>query len=234
MNRYEEYETNVQEAQERYDRLKGVGASFSEYQGYTRADAISDEIEFWQDELDKIGEEMLSIQEKLSSEYGYKRLPPTLAEIIMQGYYDNLPKEFKGQPIKVDSDKGYEIFPVNRIPLYSKDGTLIANNYDRVVIGHYGAFIEFSPQNLNKKDVKVKEGQDYRLTNPRYTDKVKYAWLTTNDKSDCKIYDQKKSVTYADYRPNKLYISPYEVMSQREIAERSLSLKVSREKGEER
>lgn len=40
---------------------------------------------------------------------------------------------------------------------------------------------------------------------------VKYLWLTADDDSDVKVYDQKRSVEYADYKPGMLYVSVYEV-----------------------
>lgn len=40
---------------------------------------------------------------------------------------------------------------------------------------------------------------------------VKYLWLTADDNSDVKVYDQKRSVEYADYKPGMLYVSVYEV-----------------------
>ena len=41
--------------------------------------------------------------------------------------------------------------------------------------------------------------------------KVKYLWLTIKDNSCIKIYYQKKSVDYADYKPGMLYVSVHEV-----------------------
>lgn len=40
---------------------------------------------------------------------------------------------------------------------------------------------------------------------------VKYLWLTADDNSDVKVYDQKRLVEYADYKPGMLYVSVYEV-----------------------
>lgn len=45
----------------------------------------------------------------------------------------------------------------------------------------------------------------------RAKENVKYLWLTADDDSDVKIYDQKRSVEYADYKPGMLYVSVYEV-----------------------
>ena len=40
---------------------------------------------------------------------------------------------------------------------------------------------------------------------------MKYVWLTVNDRSGIKIYHQKRGVSYADYKPNKYYVSVHEV-----------------------
>lgn len=37
-------------------------------------------------------------------------------------------------------------------------------------------------------------------------------WLTAKDGSGVKIYFQKNTVSYADYRTGKLYVSPHEVI----------------------
>ena len=97
------------------------------------------------------------------------------------------------------------------VPLYSLDGTQIATGYKRVVIGDYGAFIEISPQQIIKDILCVKKGQEYRYNDDRFAEHVKYLWLTAKDASDCKIYLQKKTVDYADYKPHMYYISPYEL-----------------------
>lgn len=46
---------------------------------------------------------------------------------------------------------------------------------------------------------------------PRYAEHVKYLWLTADDGSNVKVYDQKRPVEYADYMPGMLYVSVYEV-----------------------
>lgn len=75
----------------------------------------------------------------------------------------------------------------------------------------YGAFVEFSRAQANARHLKIKEGQSYRIEDPRYAEHVKYLWLTADDNSDVKVYDQKRLVEYADYKPGMLYVSVYEV-----------------------
>ena len=77
--------------------------------------------------------------------------------------------------------------------------------------GDYGAFVEFSRAQANARHLKIKEGQSYRIEDPRYAEHVKYLWLTADDNSDVKVYDQKRLVEYADYKPGMLYVSVYEV-----------------------
>lgn len=97
------------------------------------------------------------------------------------------------------------------ISLETADGTVITNGYNRIVIGDYGAFVEFSRVQAYMRRLKIKEGQAYRVEDPRYAEHVKYLWLTANDSSNVKVYEQKRPVEYADYKPGMLYVSVYEV-----------------------
>ena len=132
---------------------------------------------------------------KLAKEHNYKRLPSALSKQMRAIYYNSI-KELQLPP------KGE--------PLYTLQGTLIATSYDRIVVGDYGAYIEFSAKHIPKHSLVVPADQKYRLRKP-YIDTVKYLWFTTKDCSNCKIYGQLRGVTYADYKPGKFYISPYEI-----------------------
>lgn len=94
-------------------------------------------------------------------------------------------------------------------PIYSSNGVLIANGFDRIVIGDYGPYIEFTKEQANEKEFVVATGQEYRLT-PRYHSTIKYEWYSTKHQ-DCKLYWQLRPVVYADYKPERYYISPFEV-----------------------
>ena len=91
-----------------------------------------------------------------------------------------------------------------RFPLYTKDSTLIATKYQRVVIGHRGPYVEFSKDDININQLYIPKNQLYRLSDP----KVYYIEFRTNDKSNIKVYYQMRSVAYADYRIEYFYISP--------------------------
>lgn len=96
-------------------------------------------------------------------------------------------------------------------PLFTRCGTGIASGYERIVIGDYGPFVEFAPEQTAAGALRCAPGQEYRSADPHFAARVKYFWLTARDNSGCKIYDQKRTVAYADYRVGLLYVSPYEV-----------------------
>lgn len=141
---------------------------------------------------------MLHFQDALSRKWKYRKLKKSLSEKLREIYYRRLPEGFK-----IMGDPAAE--------LYSSAGTLIAVGYEKIVIGDYGAFLEINKENVIGKNLEIKKGQEYRYNDPKYKDNVKYLWYTTKDDSDVKIYYQKKTVPYADYKPKKFYISPYEV-----------------------
>ena len=137
---------------------------------------------------------MKLLSNELSKKYNYKKLSKEKSCIVRSIYASTLP-EFLEQ--------------LNQ-PLYTINGSLICSNFDRIVIGDYGAYIEFSSEQANKNLFTIAPGQEYRIDDLRYAN-VKYAWLTINDDSQIKIYYQKNTVSYADYKPHKYYVSVYEV-----------------------
>ena len=143
-------------------------------------------------------EEILLKQAKTAEEWGYKPLPPLLSYIYRKEYESNIP-----EGLNING---------GRIKLYSKAGTLLANGYDRIVIGDYGAFIEISDEDIFHQNIKVKPGEEYRMREIRFAERVKYHWYTPIDNSNAKLYYQQKTVLYADYKPNKWYISPHEII----------------------
>lgn len=140
-------------------------------------------------------DEILSLQEILSDQYKYKKLPDNLASDYRRLWQDELPKG-----LKLEGDN---------IIIYADNGEIISYGYNRIVIGDYGAFIEMLPEQANIDKYIIQPGQEYRIRDPRYSKNVKYNWLTI-DGTELKIYEQKKGVVYADYKPGCYYISPHE------------------------
>ena len=136
----------------------------------------------------------LSIEAQLARKYGYKPLPQELSQKYRQYFIDNIPN----------------ILDINgsNTPLYTFNNTLLCRAYDRIVVGDYGAFIEFKDA---ASEFVIQPGQEYRVYDDKYKNNVKYIWLTTPDQSNIKIYKQKRTVSYADYKPNYYYVSVHEV-----------------------
>lgn len=138
---------------------------------------------------------MKLLNNELSKKYNYKKLSQKLSNAACSIYAETLP--------------AFLLSMDNNNPLYTINGSLICGSFDRIVIGDYGAYIEFSSEQANKDLFTIAAGQEYRLE-PRYNN-VKYIWLTIEDDSQVKIYYQKNTVSYADYKPQKYYVSVYEV-----------------------
>jgi DNA polymerase III epsilon subunit-like protein len=179
-----------------------------------------------------LGREMLTLQSNLAAEYGYRVLPKEVGEEKRLTYLQNLPSCFeKESAVSIQNETGHLGFETGKgtsFPLYTRNGTLIARGYDRVVIGDYGAFIEVDSSDMVLNNVMVKPGEEYRIEDPKFAFKVKYQWFTVNDNTDCKLYFQQRGVTYADYRPEKWYISPYEVLAKEELIEYKLPISMPR------
>lgn len=143
----------------------------------------------------------LNIEAKLAQKYRYKPLPKDLSEKYRQFYIDNIPDCF--------------IIDGSDTVLCTKIGTVVCNGYTRIVVGDYGAFIEFDKEQANFDKYIIAPGQEYRVNDPKYSKNVKYIWMTIADGSNIKIYKQKKKVAYADYRSGMFYISPHECIIQK-------------------
>ena len=87
---------------------------------------------------------------------------------------------------------------------FTPSGTHIATGYIRVVVGDYGAYLEFLPDHLFIGKIEARFGQ-----NPDRP--VKYIWMQSKDASQIKIYEQKRRVSYADYKPGLYYIAPQDL-----------------------
>ena len=88
---------------------------------------------------------------------------------------------------------------------FTPRGALLATGYERVVIGDYGAYVEFLPEQVETGNVKPK-------WNTRAARAVKYLWWTPKDGSPVKLYEQQDLVKYADYRVGRWYVAPAEVI----------------------
>lgn len=134
--------------------------------------------------------------EELVSQYKYKPLNKELSAKQRQLYLAELPSYFA-----VEGNLNCK--------LYDTYNNLVAYGYSRIVIGDYGAYIEIPLDKMILENLIVKPGEEYRF-NKNYTN-VKYHWYCLRNNQDIKIYYQKHTVPYADYKPEMFYISPYEL-----------------------
>ena len=148
--------------------------------------------------ISEIGKQTLELQQRLANQYNYKKLPNMVSTKYQQLYYDTLPLYFKSHL------NGGNVF------LYDLFDICISTKFERVVIGDYGAFIEISSEDIIGDNLVCAPGQEYRYKDNEYRKRVKYIWLTTKSNSNCKIYYQTNIVSYADYKPDYFYISPFE------------------------
>lgn len=118
----------------------------------------------------------LSIEKELSKQYHYNPLPKELSNKYRNFFKENIPSF-----LKIEGDNK---------PLYTLKGSKICNGYKRIVIGDYGAFIEFTDEQGEIENFIVAPGQEYRLNQERYRN-IKYLWYTIFDFSNIKIYYQK-------------------------------------------
>jgi len=70
------------------------------------------------------------LQDELAIKYKYKKLPFAISEKAKKEYIESLPIF-----LNISGDLEFKIL--------SKNGTLISNGYNRIVVGDYGAFLEF-------------------------------------------------------------------------------------------
>lgn len=133
--------------------------------------------------------------------YQYKPVPPLFAAPYHALYKKEIPSF-----LKEDGDS---------IQLFDLDENLLCTGYQRIVIGDYGAFVEFSEDQAATENFIIAPGQEYRVSEERFAAHIKYVWLTTKQGRRVKIYHQKKTVPYADYLVGYYYVSPFEVRDKR-------------------
>jgi len=104
--------------------------------------------------------------------------------------------------IPVDGSESMEFF--------TKSGTKVATGYERVVIGDRGPYIEFKDDQVLGESFYIPKDQAYRITDKR----VYYIEARTNDESYVKLYMQRRTVAYADYKIGMLYMSPFELKTE--------------------
>lgn len=138
--------------------------------------------------------------EKLGADFNWYRLPSSISNMVRKIYLDELPDWIKSKDIAT-------------IEIRTLSGYLVSTGYNRIVIGDFGAYIEFDESQALIDDYIVKPGQEYRQT-PQYAN-TKYNWLCHRLDQSIKIYYQKRTVSYADYKVGMYYVSWKQVLPAR-------------------
>lgn len=138
-------------------------------------------------------EEALSTIAYATKKWGYRPIPFKSREAILAMYLSGM------------NGFGYR----QRRPL-TIEGFTIADDYHRVVVGDYGAYVEIHPNQLTA-ELAVKAGQEWRLDDAYIAKRglhVKYHWFVLMGmQKEVKVYYQLDTVRYADYKPGFYYIS---------------------------
>jgi hypothetical protein len=91
-----------------------------------------------------------------------------------------------------------------KLPILSKAGILVAANFDRIVHGGRGDYVEFSDEQMAKDNLFVPDLAAWRF----YSNLCYYIEYAVKNDVKVKVYHQLKTVDYADYIIGKWYISP--------------------------
>jgi hypothetical protein len=97
---------------------------------------------------------------------------------------------------------------VEDMKFYTHVGNLVAIGYLRVVIGKRGPYIEFDKKHIQWYAFSIPNEMKYRLNNGE----VFYDEYHSTDSTWVKLYLQKRTVAYADYKIGKCYISPFDLL----------------------
>ena len=100
--------------------------------------------------------------------------------------------------------------PPELITLYTKQNVSVAIHYSRIVIGGRGPYVEIPNDRIILFNIHIPEYQKWRL-NKYWKDKIYYIEWRTID--GIMVYEQLKTVKYADYKIGYFYVSPWDLTS---------------------
>ena len=95
------------------------------------------------------------------------------------------------------------------LDLFTKTGLKVSIGYERIVIGGRGPYVEFTDEQIIQTNLLVPEDQRWRFTN---SNSYYNEYRTSQD--NVKVYHQKKTVDYADYKVGMWYISPFDLKTE--------------------
>lgn len=101
------------------------------------------------------------------------------------------------------------------IDAYLDKDVKLCSHVERVVIGDHGPYVEFKPENLLVK-TECMSGKEFKH-DEKYSKTVKYFDENPVGYGSVLLYNQQRTVTYADYKPGMYYVSPYDLYSIKKI-----------------
>lgn len=104
--------------------------------------------------------------------------------------------------------------------VFTKSGLQIAHNFERIVHGGRGDYIEISAKQIIQTSIYVPEHAEWRFEieydkdgkNGKRKYDVYYLEFRSNDISNIMIYLQRRLVRYADYKLHYFYVDPEDVV----------------------
>ena len=93
------------------------------------------------------------------------------------------------------------------IEFKTKSGLVLATGYTRMVIGERGPYLEFTTEQMCRNHIDIPSEEKHRIGNNIYY----YDEYRSLGPERVKIYFQKKTVKYADYKIGYWYISPFDL-----------------------
>jgi hypothetical protein len=94
------------------------------------------------------------------------------------------------------------------LPIKTNEGATIATNFNRVVHGKRGAYVEFLDEQIIRTAIKIPEGSEWRLNDTHPAGHLCYFVLYCPKGEKIRIYHQKRTADYADYVIGRWYVSP--------------------------
>jgi len=88
--------------------------------------------------------------------------------------------------------------------LFTKTGLHLSDGYIRIVLGGRGPYVEFYRENINWDSFFIPDFEKRRIDSKKHY----YIECRSVDSEYVKLYIQKKTVKYADYKIGLCYISP--------------------------
>ncbi len=126
-----------------------------------------------------------------------------IAVLVNRYKYRPLPKKVKKETLAIYA-ANLNGFDRKRTCFLKR--VMVCSDYERIVIGDYGAYVEFKEEHLCVS-LSVPNNQRWRLDKDYIEEKqlsLKYIWYTYGD---VKVYHQLDTVKYADYKPDRYYVS---------------------------